>query len=109
MSARLTPADIEDRVRIGIDRLQPLDPQRIILFGSAARGDVHDYSDIDLCVIHETSEGFTDRILHALTLLVDVPEAQPICYTPAEFDRMARRRNPFIERILGEGRVVYER
>jgi predicted nucleotidyltransferase len=109
MSARLTPADIEHRVRIGIERLRPLDPQRIILFGSAARGDVHDYSDIDLCIIHETSERFTDRILHALTLLAEIPEAQPVCYTPAEFERMARHRNPFIDRILREGRVVYER
>lgn len=109
MSARLTPEGIEQRLRIGIERLRPLDPQRIILFGSAARGDVHDFSDIDLCIIHETSEGFVERILHALTLLADVPEAQPVCYTPAEFERMARRRNPFIERILREGRVVYER
>ena len=109
MSARLTPEAIEERVRIGIERLRPLDPERIILFGSAARGDVHDFSDIDLCIIHESSEGLTERILRALTLLADVPEAQPICYTAAEFERMARHRNPFIERILCEGRVVYER
>ncbi|MFH1417687.1 MAG: nucleotidyltransferase domain-containing protein, partial [Planctomycetota bacterium] len=38
-----------------VTRLRTLDPERVILFGSFARGDFHEGSDIDLMVILNTS------------------------------------------------------
>ena len=44
------------------------DPQKIVLFGSYARGEVHEGSDIDLMVIKETSKRFIDRIADVIKL-----------------------------------------
>ena len=38
-------------------------PEKVILFGSAARGDVDEYSDIDLIVIKETDKRFVQRLV----------------------------------------------
>ena len=84
-------------------------PQRIIVFGSFARGDTHELSDLDLIVVKETGERFFDRIGRVRDacrqLKVDV---QPLVYTPAELDDMVGRGNAFLETALAEGRVVYD-
>ncbi len=36
-----------------VERLQPLRPLRILLFGSAARGDGDEHSDLDIVVVAE--------------------------------------------------------
>ena len=38
------------------------EPQRIVVFGSFARDETHELSDLDLIVVMETSERFVDRI-----------------------------------------------
>lgn len=42
-----------------IDALKPVDPYRVILFGSHARGDADEESDIDLYVV--TSDNFIPK------------------------------------------------
>ena len=86
-----------------------LDPEQIILFGSMARGDVHEDSDLDLLIVKETDRPFLRRIDDVLAVLdVDVP-VEPLVYTPAELARMRDEGRDFILTILEEGRVVYER
>jgi predicted nucleotidyltransferase len=41
--------------------LQPYDPERIILFGSRARGRADAWSDYDLIVIKRTQRSFVER------------------------------------------------
>lgn len=85
------------------------DPERVIVFGSVARGDVHEDSDIDLMIVKETDRPFLKRIDDVLELLhVDVA-VEPLVYTPEELERLKREGRDFIEAILREGRVVYER
>lgn len=85
------------------------DPEKIIVFGSVARGDVHEDSDIDLLVIKRTDRPFLQRIDDVLAL-VDVPiSVQPLVYTPEELERLVRERRDFVYTALQEGRVVYER
>ncbi|MFN3929754.1 MAG: nucleotidyltransferase domain-containing protein [Thermoflexus sp.] len=43
--------DIEELKREIIERLRPLDPERVILFGSYATGNPTEESDIDLYVV----------------------------------------------------------
>ena len=42
--------------------LKSYDPERIILFGSRARGEADEYSDYDLMVIKRTDRPFLDRL-----------------------------------------------
>ena len=86
------------------------DPLRVIVFGSFARGDTHEGSDLDLIIVKETEERFFDRIGRvrdaACGLGLDV---QPLVYTPAELEEMLASGNSFLETALAEGVVAYER
>ena len=70
---------------------QELKPKRIILFGSFARGDFNEGSDVDLIVIGDWQRGYLDRI----KVLPDINEfglpLEAIGYTEEEFERMQKR------------------
>ena len=93
----------------GVARLvRELEPERIVLFGSWARGTATRRSDIDLCVIWKTDLSPLDRIGKVLVLLKDAPRPiEAVVYTPEELVRMEE--SPFIRRIVKEGKVLYER
>ena len=46
-----------------LEQLKGYDPEKVILFGSATRGDTDEYSDIDLIVIKETDRRFVQRLI----------------------------------------------
>lgn len=83
-------------------------PQRIILFGSFARGDYDKYSDIDMLIIKDTNKRFLDRIGEVLNACDYSRPFEPLVYTPEEIADMSRW-NFFIKRVLKEGKVLYER
>ncbi len=92
-----------------INRLKKPDVEKIILFGSLARGEKDKYSDIDIVVIKETKERFIKRILD-IESLVDLPiHVDVFVYTPSEFDIMLKMGNPFIENVVKEGKTIYEK
>jgi predicted nucleotidyltransferase len=97
------------RVKKIIRALKAYDPERVILFGSAARGDADAHSDIDLVVIKETSERFLDRIGRVYDFVKPDFAFDALVYTPNEFAEMKARENPFIENVLKEGITIYER
>ncbi|MEK6964110.1 MAG: nucleotidyltransferase domain-containing protein [Nanoarchaeota archaeon] len=75
--------------------------ERIILFGSRARGDHHEGSDVDLILIKKTNQRFTDRIEHVLRIYPGKEPLEPLVYTPEEWKEMLGR--DFIQGILEEG------
>jgi uncharacterized protein len=76
----------------------------VLLFGSLARGDARDHSDIDLIVVKDTQMRFLDRLDEFYD---DAREAMDILvYTPQEFEEMKER--PFVRRALREGKILYE-
>ena len=86
---------------------EKLNPEKIILFGSFARGDYNECSDIDMLVIHNWKEGFLDRIKVLLDLNENGLPLEPIGYTNEEFSTMRTEGNTFIEDIILNGRVIY--
>ncbi len=85
------------------------DPDKVIVFGSYARGDIHEGSDLDLLIIKDTPERFTDRIGTVLRACSFDTAIEPLVYTHAELQRMIDRRNDFILTALREGKVAYEK
>jgi predicted nucleotidyltransferase len=78
--------------------------RKVLLFGSLARGDARDHSDIDLIVVKDTTMRFLDRLDEFYD---DAREAMDILvYTPQEFEEMKER--PFIKMALREGKMLYE-
>lgn len=72
--------------------------EEVYLYGSFARGEVHEGSDIDLLIIGDFKERFFDRIGRILDL-TDLP-IEPLVYTKKEFEELKRSGNPFITEVM---------
>jgi uncharacterized protein len=103
----VSPALIE-RV---LNSLMAYEPEKIILFGSAARGDTDEYSDIDLIVVKKTDQRFIQRLVEVMAFVPrDVTvNVDALVYTPDELNAMIEEGRPFIEQALKEGIVLYEK
>ena len=89
--------------------IQHDDPEKIIVFGSLASGEIHEWSDIDLVVVKQTDLPFLQRLHEVRHLLHPKVGTDILVYTPDEFEQLSRRRLFFQEEILDKGIVVYER
>ena len=101
----MTVAELNEELERILSRLKN-DPsvRKVLLFGSLARGDARDYSDIDLIVVKDTTLRFLDRLDEFYD---DAREAMDILvYTPQEFEEMKER--PFVKMALREGKMLYE-
>lgn len=108
MDATGTPT--EDRLLEIVDRLQPMVPLKILLFGSSARGEADVLSDVDLIVVAENvTPRFLDRIADAYDLIQPRYALDILIYTPAEYARMLEDGNSLIETAEKGGRLIYER
>jgi len=87
------------RLREFLSTLKDTLPVReVYLYGSFAKKEIHEGSDIDLLIVGDFRERFFDRIGKILDL-TDLP-IQPLVYTVDEFEDMKRSKNPFIVEVL---------
>ena len=115
------PSEEEDVVRITPENIRNLiariveavHPEKIYMFGSRARGDIHNYSDLDLLVVIETDE--PDKRKRGVEIAwmtrgrgfpMDV-----LVYTPDEFMKAANHEDywfdPLVKDVLKEGVLLY--
>lgn len=85
--------------------LERMGAEKIILFGSMARGMVNIFSDLDLIVVMDSQEDFVERHGQMYRALCPQVDADILVYTPEEFARMQDR--PFLQWALKEGVVLY--
>ncbi len=91
-----------------VEVLKPYDPERIILFGSRARGEADELSDYDLIVIKQTRRPFLDRLQDIVPYRLQLQRtADILVYTPEEFDRMGDVGLGWV--VQQEGITLYER
>ena len=83
-------------------------PERIILFGSAGRGDMGRNSDLDLLIIKEHPDPL--ELMGDLYMNLDGVGAavDAVVVTPADVERYRHSHSVIIKPALQEGRVVYE-
>jgi len=87
-----------------------LNPERIILFGSRARGTARQDSDFDLLVINESDQPRYRRAAPLYTKLASLPvEVNILVYTPLEVAEWSAVPQAFVTRAIREGKVLYER
>ena len=80
--------------------------ERVYLFGSFARGDIHEGSDIDLIIVGDFSERFHERIYRVLLLDDQNLPLAPLCYRPEEIEQMQGEGNPFIQEALATAKLL---
>src|SRR5688572_10368505 len=91
-----------------VELLRGYEPERIILFGSRARGEADQYSDYDVVVIKRTESPFLERLQDMVPYLVAFERpAEILVYTPEEFAQMSETGLGWV--IHQEGIVLYER
>lgn len=105
---RVTPLVREalQRYRARLDRELPGRVRRLALYGSHARGEAHEESDVDvLVVLSEATHRERARAIDIggeigieLTLAV-----APVVLTQAEWDEMVRRERRFVSEIEHDG------
>ena len=91
--------EIINRIKELVSEIKIKFPVReVYLYGSFAKNEIHEGSDIDLLIIGDFKERFFERIGKILEL-TDLP-IEPIVYTPEEFDELKKSQNPFITEVL---------
>ena len=101
----LDQSALDDVVRRIVEVAQP---EKIILFGSAARGDLGPNSDVDLLIVKEGAD--------ALELMGDIymnldgvgAAVDAVVVTPDDVERYKNSHAVIVKPALQEGRVVYE-
>jgi predicted nucleotidyltransferase len=96
--------DLPESIRQLIDYgIKTVAPERVILFGSRARGDARKLSDYDL-----SFEFQPDRELHWLRFVTEADDL-PITLRPTDLVAWDEASPELQERIKREGIVIYER
>ena len=83
-------------------------PEKIILFGSAARGDEGPDSDADFLVIKKKTPLYGAERARKLSRMIkrSIP-VDFLVYRPEEFEKRVEMGDPFLKAILKEGKVLY--
>lgn len=87
-----------------------VDPDRIILFGSHARGEANAGSDVDLLIVKDTDEPPYRRSVPAYRALSGLGVPKDIIWrTPEEIEEWSAVATHVTTRAVREGKVLYEK
>lgn len=84
-------------------------PEKIILFGSLAGGEMHEWSDIDLLIVKETTKRPIERNIELFRLIQPKVGIDVFIYTPHEYEYLLKEKYSFLLNILKTGKTVYEK
>ena len=89
---------------------EAVDPDRIILFGSWGRGEENPDSDFDILIVAPSKEPRWRRAVAIYQLLAGLGVPKDILWwTPQEIAEWRDVKSHFINRVLDEGKVLYEK
>ncbi|OGD84766.1 hypothetical protein A2165_04375 [Candidatus Curtissbacteria bacterium RBG_13_40_7] len=88
--------------------VQKYQPEKIILFGSAARGEFDpEKSDLDFFVVKNDRRSIHKRMITLYRLVEKKLPADFLVYTPKELETRLKLGDPFIKSIFEEGKLLY--
>ena|SRR5215211_3873984 len=96
-------AEVVDRI------VRKFHPEKIILFGSWARGDAGEDSDLDLLVVLARVEPKRKIAIEILWALNGLPISKDVVVTtPQEIEERGKKIGYILRPALEEGKVIYE-
>jgi len=101
----------EETIKKAIDRLiEVAKPQKIYLFGSYARGDAREQSDLDFLVVEQTIKSRRKEMvyLHDAIRPMSIP-VDIIPISEATFNEWVNVPGTVIHKAKAEGRLCYEK
>jgi predicted nucleotidyltransferase len=94
--------------RITTQIVEKYKPEKIILFGSAARGETNADSDADFLIVKKQTPYYgVDRIRELSRLINRNIAVDFLIYRSDEFEKRLKMEDPFLELIIKEGKVLY--
>ncbi|MBI5299778.1 MAG: nucleotidyltransferase domain-containing protein [Deltaproteobacteria bacterium] len=82
--------------------------KKVILFGSAARGEFSEDSDLDFLILKDNIPYYgKDRLLELDRLIKYRLPTDMFVYSLDEFENLQQMGDPFIQQILQEGKVLH--
>ncbi len=101
----LTKTEIEMIVARIVERMQP---QKVIIFGSYAKGTATIKSDLDIFIIKETELPPANRTVTLMPLLARVLIRVDVhVYTPEEVEAYSEEPFSFVNSVLKTGKTVF--
>ncbi|MBI4022259.1 MAG: nucleotidyltransferase domain-containing protein [Candidatus Andersenbacteria bacterium] len=84
-------------------------PDEIVLFGSAARGDFTQGSDLDLLIVKETDKKPMQRVREVVNCLPHTTDVDVIVLTPQEKRARQQEAHYLMQEIYRQGKVLFSR
>ena len=105
-----TPATVDDLIETMVERItEAMQPIQIRLFGSRARGEAAQRSDVDLLVVLDDTPDRRACQIEIKSLLTDVPiSIDVVVTTPGEIVRRGHVAGTVLNNALEEGKLIYE-
>ena len=102
---------VQKQIQEMVDRIvKQFDPEKIILFGSHARGDAGPDSDVDLLIVMPVGPSKREKMVEIGVALHDIPLPKDIVVTAPEDFEWRKEVVGTVERPAArEGRVLYAR
>ena len=98
--------EIQSITKLIIHQIKPYKPQKVILFGSYARGSASKDSDVDLVLIKNTNDNFQTRLKKVRLLISTTTPVDVFVFTPKEF-KEGTKTNPLLSEIERAGKIIY--
>ncbi len=101
--------DLQEEIsKITQQIIEKFEPEKIVLFGSAARDEWSSDSDADFLIIKKDTPFYgSDRIRELSRLIERNIPVDFLIYRPEEFDKRLKMGDPFLKAIIKEGKVLY--
>ena len=103
------PQEIIDEVEnIKAQIISACNPEKIIVFGSIAKGIIKPDSDVDLCVVMD----FKNKLAEAAKIQLQLEAERPVdlmLYTPRQWEKCKEDLSTFAYHINREGIHLYDR
>ncbi len=88
-----------------VDKFQP---NKVIVFGSYVWGGATEESDLDLFIVKKSEKPSSSLSREVREIVYGNEIATDVVYTPEQLKQREELQDPFVCKILTEGKVVYE-